>query len=284
MKYRRRRALRRFSRALAWNLVLALFGISMLVPFFFALSTSLKETGKEFTWPPQWIPRPPVWHNYVRAMTVLPFHLFLENTLIITLTATAGAILTASLAGFAFARLRFPARNFLFALCLSSLMLPYAVTMIPQFILFKAVGWVDTLLPLIVPAWFGGGAFFIFLCRQFFMAIPYEYDDAARIDGAGEWQIWARVMLPLSRPVLATIAVFSFVNNWNDFMGPLIYLHTMENRTIAVGLRTYVGMEGTDWNYLMAAAVASTIPILILFFSAQRYFVKGVVMSGLSGR
>ena len=225
-----------------------------------------------------------VWYNYVRAMTVLPFHLFVKNTLIITLSATAGSILTASLAGFAFARLRFPARGFLFGLCLSSMMLPYAVTMIPQFILFKSLGWVNTLLPLTVPAWFGGGAFFIFLCRQFFMTIPYEYDDAARIDGAGEWQIWARVILPLSRPVLATIAVFSFVNHWNDFMGPLIYLHSMEKRTIAVGLRTYLGMEGTDWNYLMAAAVASTIPILVLFFSAQRYFVKGVVMSGLAGR
>jgi multiple sugar transport system permease protein len=284
VRTRYRRAVRKTAREIVWHLVLAIFGLSMLLPFLFALSTSLKETGKEFTWPPQWIPHPVVWHNYVRAMTVLPFHLFLKNTLVITLAATAGSILTASLAGFAFARLQFPARNFLFGMCLSSLMLPYAVTMIPQFILFKSIGWVDTLLPLIVPFWFGGGAFFIFLCRQFFMTIPYEYDDAARIDGAGEWQIWARVMLPLSRPVLATIALFSFVNHWNDFMGPLIYLHTMEKRTIAVGLRTFVGMEGTDWNYLMAAAVATTIPILILFFSAQRYFVKGVVMSGLAGR
>ncbi len=284
MKPRYKRTIRNAARETAWHAVLALFGISMLVPFFFALSTSLKETGKEFTWPPRWIPDPVVWYNYVRAMTVLPFHLFVKNTLIITLSATAGSILTASLAGFAFARLRFPARTFLFGLCLSSMMLPYAVTMIPQFILFKSLGWVNTLLPLTVPAWFGGGAFFIFLCRQFFMTIPYEYDDAARIDGAGEWQIWARVMLPLSRPVIATIAVFSFVNHWNDFMGPLIYLHSMEKRTIAVGLRTYLGMEGTDWNYLMAAAVASTLPILILFFSAQRYFIKGVVMSGLAGR
>jgi multiple sugar transport system permease protein len=284
VKPRHKIMIRNFGRETAWHLVLGLFGISMLVPFLFALSTSLKETGKEFTWPPQWIPDPVVWYNYVRAMTVLPFHLFVKNTLIITLSATAGSILTASLAGFAFARLRFPARTFLFGLCLSSMMLPYAVTMIPQFILFMALGWVNTLLPLTVPSWFGGGAFFIFLCRQFFMTIPYEYDDAARIDGAGEWQIWARVMLPLSRPVIATIAVFSFVNHWNDFMGPLIYLHSMEKRTIAVGLRTYLGMEGTDWNYLMAAAVASTIPILILFFSAQRYFIKGVVMSGLAGR
>jgi multiple sugar transport system permease protein len=284
VKLRQKQAIHRGAREIGWHLVLTIFGLSMLVPFFFALSTSLKETGKEFVWPPEWIPNPVVWYNYVRAMTVLPFHLFVKNTLIITLTATAGSILTASMAGFAFARLRFPGRNFLFGLCLSSMMLPYAVTMIPQFILFKSIGWINTLLPLIVPSWFGGGAFFIFLSRQFFMAIPYEFDDAARIDGAGDWQIWARVMTPMSRPVMATIAVFSIVNHWNDFMGPLIYLHSIEKRTIAVGLRTYLGMEGTDWNYLMAAAVASTIPILILFFSAQRYFVKGVVMSGLAGR
>jgi multiple sugar transport system permease protein len=284
VKLRHKRAIRSGARELAWHFVLMVFGASMLLPFFFALSTSLKETGKEFVWPPEWIPHPFVWYNYVRAMTVLPFHLFLKNTLIITLTATAGSILTASMAGFAFARLRFPGRDFLFGLCLSSMMLPYAVTMIPQFILFKSLGWINTLLPLIVPFWFGGGAFFIFLARQFFMAVPYEYDDAARMDGAGDWQIWARVLSPMSRPVLVTIGVFSIVNHWNDFMGPLIYLHSIEKRTIAVGLRTYLGMEGTDWNYLMAAAVASTIPILILFFSAQRYFVRGVVMSGLAGR
>ncbi|MGQ9632595.1 MAG: carbohydrate ABC transporter permease, partial [bacterium] len=207
-----------------------------------------------------------------------------KNTIIITFTCTVGGILTASLAGFAFARLRFPGRDPLFVLCLSTMMLPYVVTMVPQFILFKYLGWVDTLLPLTVPAWFGGGAFFIFLCRQFFMTIPYEFDDAARIDGANEWQVWARIIMPLSHPVIATMAIFSFMNHWNDFMGPLIYLHSMEKRTIAIGLRTYVGMEGSDWNYLMAAATATTIPVLILFFSAQRYFIKGVIMSGLAGR
>lgn len=268
----------------AAQVLLAVFGISMLLPFLWAVSTSLKPTGQEFTFPPQWIPKPVMWSNYVYALTVLPFHIFLKNTLIVTFVSMIGGVLTASLTGYAFARLRFRGRDFLFTLCLSTMMLPSAVTMIPQFILFRNLGWVDTLKPLTVPAWFGGGAFFIFLCRQFFMSIPYEYDDAAKIDGANEWQIWARIIMPLSHPVIATMTIFSFVNHWNDFMGPLIYLHSMEKRTIAIGLRTFVGMDGSDWNYLMAAAVATTIPVLILFFSAQKYFIRGVVMSGLSGR
>jgi multiple sugar transport system permease protein len=266
------------------HLILAVFGVTMLLPFVWSISTSLKPTGQEFVFPPQWIPNPVMWGNYRKALTVLPFGTFLKNTVFITFTCMTGSILTASLAGFAFARLRFPGRNILFVLCLSTMMLPYAVTMVPQFILFRYLGWIDTFLPLTVPAWLGGNAFFIFLCRQFFMTIPYEFDDAARIDGANEWQMWFRVMLPLSQPVVATMAIFSFVNHWNDFMGPLIYLHSMEKRTIAVGLRTYIDMDSSAWNYLMAAAVATTIPVLILFFSAQRYFIRGVVMSGLAGR
>lgn len=256
----------------------------MLLPFIWAISTSLKPTGQEFTYPPQWIPKPIMWGNYKKALTILPFGAFLKNTIVITITCMCGNILTASLAGFAFARLRFPGRDPLFMLCLSTMMLPYAVTMIPQFILYRYLGWIDTLLPLTVPAWLGGNAFFIFLCRQFFMTIPYELDDAARIDGAGEWQIWYRIMLPLSQPVVATMAIFSLVTHWNDFMGPLIYLHSMEKRTVAIGLRTFIDTDSSAWNYLMAAAVATTIPILILFFSAQKYFIEGVVMSGLAGR
>lgn len=266
------------------HLLLCLFGICFLVPFIWAISTSLKPTGQEFTFPPTIIPRPFVWSNYPTALKVLPFHIFLKNTIIVTGVSMAGQLLTASLAGYAFARLRFPGRDILFMLCLSTMMLPGIVTLIPRFILFRMLGWVDTLLPLTIPAWFGGGAFFIFLCRQFIMTLPHEFDDAAKIDGANEWTIWAKVILPLSHPVLATMAIFSFVNHWNDFMEPLIFLHSMSKYTLAIGLRTYVGMEGTDWNYLMAASVATTIPVLILYFSAQRYFIKGVVMSGLSGR
>lgn len=265
-------------------IVITFFGVFLIVPFLWAVSTSLKPTGQEFTYPPKWIPEPFMWENYRIALTTLPFHTFLKNTVIITAFATVGSVITASLAGYAFARLQFPGKNFLFMLCISTMMLPYVVTLVPTFILFRWLGWVDTLYPLIVPSWFGGGAFFIFLCRQFFMTLPLDYDDAAKIDGASEWYVYSRIIMPLSQPVVITMLIFNFVNHWNDFMGPLIFLHSMEKKTISIGLRTYLGVEGTDWNYLMAASVATIIPVLIIFFVAQRYFIKGVVMSGLAGR
>lgn len=265
-------------------LTLTFVALVMSLPFFWAATTSLKPTGQEFTFPPVWIPDPIVWSNYVRALTILPFGLFFRNTVFITMVALVGQVLTASLAGFAFARLRFPGRDLLFLVTLATLMLPDVVTLVPRFILFRELGWVNTFYPLIVPSWFGGGGFFIFLARQFFMTIPMEYDDAARVDGANEWQIWARVIMPLSRPILTAMGIFSFVSHWNDFMNPLIYLHSMELRTISLGLRTFLGMEGTDWNLLMAASVATTMPIIIVFLLGQRYFIQGVVMSGLGGR
>jgi ABC-type glycerol-3-phosphate transport system permease component len=267
-------------------IVITAFGVLLIIPFFWAVSTSLKPAGQEFTYPPKWIPEPFMWENYRIALTLLPFGTFLKNTLIITVFATIGSVLTASLSGYAFARLQFPGKNILFMLCISTMMLPYVVTLVPTFILFKLLGWVDTFYPLIVPSWFGGGAFFIFLCRQFFMTLPLEYDDAAKIDGANEWLIYSRIIMPLSRPVVITILIFNFVDRWNDFMGPLVFLHSMEKRTIAIGLRTFLTSmtERSDWNYLMAASVATIIPILILFFIAQKYFIKGVVMSGLAGR
>ncbi len=265
-------------------IIITFFGMLLIVPFLWAVSTSLKPTGQEFTYPPKWIPEPFMRENYRIALTTLPFHMFLKNTVIITAFATVGSVITASLAGYAFARLQFPGKNFLFMLCISTMMLPYVVTLVPTFILFRWLGWVDTFYPLIVPSWFGGGAFFIFLCRQFFMTLPLDYDDAAKIDGASEWYIYSRIIMPLSQPVVITMLIFNFVNHWNDFMGPLIFLHSMEKKTISIGLRTYLGVEGTDWNYLMAASVATIIPVLIIFFVAQRYFIKGVVMSGLAGR
>lgn len=280
----------RKTREIVWKtiayIVITAFGVLLIIPFFWAISTSLKPAGQEFTYPPKWIPEPFMWENYRIALTLLPFATFLKNTLIITVLATIGSVLTASLAGYAFARLQFPGKNFLFMLCLSTMMLPYVVTLVPTFILFRWLGWVDTLYPLIVPSWFGGGAFFIFLCRQFFMTLPLDYDDAAKIDGANEWYIYSRIIMPLSQPVVITMLIFNFVNHWNDFMGPLVYLHSMEKRTIAIGLRTFLTSmtERSDWNYLMAASVATTIPILIAFFVAQKYFIRGVVMSGLAGR
>ncbi|HLG50368.1 MAG TPA: carbohydrate ABC transporter permease [Chloroflexota bacterium] len=260
------------------------FGLTFILPYFWMVSTSLKQTGYEFQYPPVWIPNPVVWRNYVDTWNLLPFALWFWNTIVIVVLSMAGAILTASMAGFGFARLRFPGRGLLFTLCLSTMMLPSIVTLIPKFILFTALGWVNTNLPLWVPSWFGGDAFFIFLCRQFFLGIPRELDEAARIDGASSWRIYAQIVLPLSRPVLATMAVFAFQGSWNDFLGPLIYLPDREKMTLAVGLNTMLGMYQTNWNYLMAASTLMTLPIVVLFFLAQRHFVRGIATTGLAGR
>lgn len=258
----------------------------MLIPFVWLLSTSLKIRGTEFIFPPVWIPRPAVWANYYNAFfnSGLPFPRFLLNTTIITVASMVGTLFSASLAGFGFARMRFPGRDKLFVLVLSTLMLPEIVTQIPSYLLFRLFGWIDTFLPLIVPTFLGGSAFNIFLFRQFFMSIPYELDEAARMDGASTRQIYLRVILPLSKPVLSTVAIFTFLGSWNSFLGPLIYLNSLENMTLAVGLRAFQGLRGTEWNLMMAAAAIMMVPVLIVFFFAQRYFVEGIVTTGFGGR
>lgn len=268
------------------QIILIALSVVMMVPFVWLISTSLKIRGTEFTFPPVWIPRPAVWSNYTTAIfdSGLPFPLFLWNTAIITGANIVGVLLAASLAGFGFARMRFPGREKLFVLVLSTLMLPEIVTQIPSYLLFRQLGWIDTFLPLIVPTYFGGGAFNIFLFRQFFMTIPFELDEAARIDGASTWQIYFRLILPLSKPVLAAVAIFTFLANWNAFMGPLIYLNSIEKMTLAVGLLAFQGLRGTEWNLMMAAAAVMIVPVLIIFFAAQRYFIEGIVTSGFGGR
>ncbi len=266
------------------QIILFTVGLAMMGPFIWLISGSVKDKAEVFTWPPTLIPTAFHWENYYQAMTMLPFHLYFRNTIIVTVMGVLGCIVTSSMVGFGFARLRFPGRDFLFVLLLSTMMLPWIVTMIPRFIMFKAIGWVDTLYPLFVPEWFGGSPFFIFLVRQFFMTIPYELDEAARVDGASNWRIWWRILLPLSGPVVATVAIFSFINNWNDFMGPLIYLNSMEKRTVALGLANFKGLYSSEWNLMMAASTVTVVPILLLFFFAQRYFMKGIVMTGMGGR
>jgi len=268
------------------QIVLIALSVVMMVPFVWLISTSLKIRGTEFTFPPVWIPRPAVWSNYTTAIfdSGLPFPQFLLNTAIITGANIVGVLLAASLAGFGFARMRFPGREKLFVLVLSTLMLPEIVTQIPSYLLFRQLGWIDTFLPLIVPTYLGGGAFNIFLFRQFFMTIPFELDEAARIDGASTWQIYFRLILPLSKPVLAAVAIFTFLANWNAFMGPLIYLNSIEKMTLAVGLLAFQGLRGTEWNLMMAAAAVMIVPVLIIFFAAQRYFIEGIVTSGFGGR
>ncbi|MFN8489032.1 MAG: carbohydrate ABC transporter permease [Caldilineaceae bacterium] len=277
---------RRFFYTLGMQLVLLALSAVMVIPFFWMVSTSLKIRGTEFVFPPVWIPRPAIWTNYYTAIfdSGLPFPGFLQNTVIITVANMVGVLFAASLAGFGFARMRFPGREKFFLLVLSTLMLPEIVTQIPSYLLFRSLHWIDTFLPLIVPTYLGGGAFNIFLFRQFFMSIPFELDEAARIDGASTWQIYARVILPLSKPVLATVAIFTFLANWNAFMGPLIYLNSIEKMTLAVGLLAFQGLRGTEWNLMMAAAAVMIVPVLIIFFAAQRYFIEGIVTSGFGGR
>lgn len=272
--------------ATVMQIVLLACSVVMIIPFIWLLSTSLKIRGTEFTFPPVWIPRPAVWANYYNAFfnSGLPFPRFLLNTTIITVASMLGTLFSASLAGFGFARMRFPGRDKLFVLVLSTLMLPEIVTQIPSYLLFRVFSWIDTFLPLIVPTFLGGGAFNIFLFRQFFMSIPYELDEAARIDGASTRQIYLRVILPLSKPVLSTVAIFTFLSSWNAFLGPLIYLNSLENMTLAVGLRAFQGLRGTEWNLMMAAAALMMVPVLVVFFLAQRYFVEGIVTTGFGGR
>ncbi|MCL5947060.1 MAG: carbohydrate ABC transporter permease [Chloroflexi bacterium] len=258
--------------------------LGMALPFLWLLSTSLKVEGTEFVFPPQWLPQPVRWQNYPDALHVVPYLAYARNTLVITVAATTGTLVTASLAAFGFARVRFPGRNLLFILLLSTLMLPDAVTLVPKYILFSRLHWINTYLPLTVPAWFGGGAFNVFLLRQFFMTVPYDLDEAARIDGAGNFRIYWSVLLPLSKPALSAVAIFSIQYNWNDFLNPLIYLNQQQYFTLALGLQFFQSEYGTQWTLMMAAAVMMILPMVVLFFAAQRFFIQGIQLTGLAGR
>jgi multiple sugar transport system permease protein len=277
-----RRRVVRLERMLVWT-ILVVGGLVMILPFLWLVSTSFKEQRQIFLYPPQWIPNPVRWQNYPEALTQLPFGRYTLNTLLITALTMVGVLLTSSLAAYGFARLRFPGRDLIFMVLLSALMLPYAVIMIPQYIMFKYLGWIDTYLPLVVPPWFGGGIFNVFLLRQFFRTIPADLIEASRIDGASELRIYAQIMLPLAGPALAVVAIFTFINSWNDFLAPLIYLSSQDNYTIALGLATFKGMYATQWHYLMAASTVMVMPIIVLFFLTQRYFVQGIVMTGTKG-
>jgi multiple sugar transport system permease protein len=269
---------------------LILVSLVALVPVFWMFTTALKAKGTELEWPIKWIPDPVVWNNFITAHTILPFHIYYRNTLLIAAATTLGMTFSASMAGFAFARLRFVGREVLFVAVLATMMLPGIVTLIPTYIIWRELNAIDTFWPLIVPAWLAsggggyGGAFAIFLCRQFFMTLPHDLDDAARVDGASNYRIYWQILLPLCVPALAVIAIFTFVEHWNEFLGPLIYLNSDSKRTAAIGLALGSGQFRNTYNYIMAVAFTMTLPILIIFFSAQRYFMKGVVMTGMAGR
>jgi multiple sugar transport system permease protein len=255
----------------------------MLLPFVWLVVSSVKPQEQIFIFPPEWIPREIRWQNYVEALVYKPFYRYILNTLLIVLANEVAILLTASFCGYGFARINFAGRDFWFGIVLATMMVPYIVLMVPQFIIFTRLGWVDTYLPLTVPFFFGGGAFNIFLFRQFFRSLPEELADAGRIDGNSEFGVYWRIMMPLCKPALATVAVFTFLNTWNDFLGPLLYLRSDYNFTVAIGLATFRSVLNTRWDLLMAASTAMIVPIIVLFFFAQRYFVEGIVLSGLKG-
>lgn len=257
--------------------------VVMLVPFAWMLSTSVKADDEVFLVPIRWIPRQVLLQNYVEATKTVPFVTYAVNSAHITLLVVIGAVASSSVVAFAFARLRARGRDVLFIILLSTLMLPREVTLVSTYLIFKAFGWLDTYNPLIVPAYFAD-AFYVFLLRQFYMTIPIELDDAAKIDGCDYFGIYSRIVLPLSKPALATVAIFSFFDSWNSFQAPLIYLNTMEKYTIPVGLNFFLSQYGsTPWNQMMAASVMAMIPCLVVFFFAQRTFIQGTVLTGLKG-
>ncbi len=265
-------------------IVLSVGAAVVLLPFFWMLSTALKPPELIYISPPVWVPIPPQFVNFWTAVTRVPFHLYALNTGTIVALVMVGTLLSCSFAAYGFARLRAPGKDLIFMLVLATLMLPGAVTLVPTYLMFNAIGWVNSFLPLTVPAFFGS-AFFIFLLRQFYMTIPTDLEEAAKIDGASVYRIWWSIMLPLSMPVMATVAVFTFVSTYNDFFGPLIYLSDEDKRTIAVALSYFQGSPriGPQMHLLMAAVTISILPPLLLFLSAQRYFVRGIVMTGIKG-
>ena len=260
--------------------LLSLGAIVFLLPLFWMLSSSLKPEWQVLANPPVWIPNPPRWENYREALTYLPFGRYAVNTLIISLGAIVGHVLSCTIVAYGFARLRAPGKDFFFLLLLSTLMLPYPVTMVPLFVLFNALGWINTFLPLIIPTFFGN-AFYIFLLRQFFLTLPPDLEDAARIDGANTLQVLRHVILPISMPALATVVIFTFQASWNDFLQPLIYLQDQSRYTLTLGLNFFRGSFQVRWSYLMAASLVVVLPVVIVFFLAQRLFIRGIAMTGM---
>lgn len=268
--------------ALIYGLILVGAAITT-IPLLWLLSSSLKDSGRIFLFPPQWIPDPWRPENYAQVFEQIPFLRFYWNTIVVTGLAMVGQLVSASLVAFGFARLRFPGRDVLFLVLLSTIMIPYQVTLIPTFVLFRMFGFLDTYAPLILPYWLGGGAFYVFLLRQFYMRLSLELDDAARIDGASIFGIYWRITLPQAKPALGVVAVFTFLAHWNDFFNPLIYLNSTEKYTLALGINLFRSYQTTQWNLLMAASVMVTLPCIALYALAQRYFIQGIVFTGLKG-
>lgn len=255
----------------------------VLFPVFWMFSTSLKSQVEAFQPPPPWLPATFHWENYYDALTTNPFGIYFRNTLYFALMVVIAEVISNSFIAFGFARLRAPGRNYLFYFVLATLMIPGEVTLIPQYVLFSKLGWLNSFKPLIVPAWFGS-AYLIFLLRQFYMTIPKEYDEAAIMEGASWLTIWSRIMLPLSTPALGVVAIMSFIFHWNTYQGPLIYINDNRLFTVSLGLSMFrTPFGGTPWHWYMAAALTTILPCILVFFVAQRYFIQGIVVSGVKG-
>ena len=279
-------AFKRPARRVNWGLILTytiviLITATMLAPFVWMVSASLKLDRDVFAFPIEWIPSQPRWENYIDIWTKIPLGLFVYNTVQLTAVVTILQLLTSSFAAYAFAKLKFPYKNALFLAYIATIAMPWQVYMVPQFIMMRGFGLTNTLLALICLQAFT--AFGVFLMRQFYMSIPDELCEAARIDGMSEYGIWWRIMLPLSMPALSTLTIFTFVNTWNDFLGPLIYLTKTEVKTIQIGIRMFITQYTQEYGLIMAASIVSLIPVLIVFLALQRFFVEGIASTGLKG-
>lgn len=279
MEYFKRTSVNRQTKKIVSYLLMMAIGIVLITPLLWMVFTSLKPMEEIVRYPPTFFPEKIVWQNYLDTITAFPFWRYARNTLLITVLVVFGNVLSNSFIAYGFAKLDFPGKKLMFALVLSTMMIPGFVTMIPQYVLFSKIGWVGTYLPLIVPSFFGN-AFNIFLMRQFYLSINDELIEAAEIDGANHFYIWSRLMLPLTKPALITIAINSFNAAWNDFLGPLLYIQDQEKYTLQIGLQVFQNQVTTQWNYLMAGATLVLIPTILMFFFAQRYFIEGMDLTG----
>ena len=270
-----------FTRSLLLAILLTI-SVMFILPFFWMLMTSLKAPAELMKWPPGWFPDTFRWQNYEEAVTYIPFFRYVGNTMVITLGSIVGVLISCPMVAYGFSHINWPGRDVLFVVMLMTIMIPFPVTMLPLYVLFARIGWINTYLPLVLPLFFGV-PFYIFLLRQFFMTIPGELTDAARIDGASEPRIYLQLILPLTKPALATVVLFQFLSSWSDFLGPLLYLRDSDMFTIAVGLQMFHSEHDTEFHLLMAASTALTAPIIVIFYMVQRTFIQGIALTGLHG-
>jgi multiple sugar transport system permease protein len=273
---------KKVGRALAAYGVLTAFALVMLGPLLWMALSALKTPMQLFDYPPTWIPNPVIWSNFADAWNAAPFGKFFGNSAKVTALTTAGALLLCSMAGYAFARLNFRGKRVTFALLLSTLMIPYTVRVIPLFVMLRSFGWVNTHYALIVPPVFSN-VFGVFLLRQFYMSLPQELDEAALIDGCSYFGIYWRILMPLSKPAVATLGLFTFRTSWNQFLPALVYISSIKKQTITVGLTVFQDEFITDWHLMMAASTLAVLPVLVVYVTAQKYFIRGIVLTGLKG-